>query len=248
MIDAASARRAPLLALVLACAAALPGCAPLVIGGAAATTAVVVTDRRTSGIQLEDQNIAFKAQSQISQQLGETARIDATSYEGKVLLTGDVPTEAAKSQATAIAQKIDNVKSVSNQLRVGPVASFSTRSNDTWLASKLRTALLNARYVPSGTITVTVDHSVAYLMGKVTQVEGDYAATTAAGVSGVAKVVKLFDTISREEAVRLSGGSQPPAQAGGSSSTQAPIETGGASGTSTDGGDTGSGMQAIPIQ
>jgi len=247
MTHAAGALRAPLLVLALACSAVLSGCAPLVIGGAAATTAVVVTDRRTSGIQLEDQNIAFKAQSQISQQLGEAARIDATAYEGQVLLTGDVPDEAAKAKATAIAQKIDNVKGVYNQLRVGPAAPFSTRSNDTWLASKVRTALLNARYVPSGTINVTVDRSEVYLMGKVTQVEGDYAATTAAGVGGITKVVKLFNTISREEAVRLSGSNsgQPPAPP---TSTQAPIETGTPASGTGGGTDTGSGIQAMPIK
>lgn len=250
MTNAPAASRACLLAALLACAVALPGCVPLIMGGAAATTAVVATDRRTSGIQLEDQNIAFKAQSQIGQKLGDAARINATSYEGRVLLTGDVPTEAAKAEATSIAQRVEHVKTVYNQLTVGPTASLGTRSNDSWLSSKVHAALLNARYVPSSAITVTTDRGVVYLMGKVTKIEGDYAASTVSGVGGVAKVVKLFNIISREEAVRLSGGSQDQVEPNKSGSAEpaasvAPIEDSGASAGSVD---TGGSMQVMPIK
>ena len=158
ILDARPAVRPLMLAAALSTAAlSLSACAPLIVGGAAATTAVVVTDRRTSGVQLEDQNMAFKAQNQISQKLGETARVNAMAYGGHLLLTGDVPTEEAKNQATAIAQSVENVKQVINQLYVGPIASFGVRSNDTWLTSKVKTALLNTKYVPSGTIAVTTD-------------------------------------------------------------------------------------------
>ena len=101
---------------------------------------------------------------------------------------------------------------------MGPIASFGTRSNDTWLTSKVKTALINTKYVPSGTIALTTDHSVVYLMGKVTQAEGEYAANATADVGGVAKVVKLFETISREEAIRLSNSSTRDA----STETKAP--------------------------
>ncbi len=243
--DVRTAARPLMLAAALSTAAlSLTACAPLIVGGAAATTAVVVTDRRTSGVQLEDQNIAFKAQSQISQKLGETARVNAMAYGGHLLLTGDVPSEEAKSQATAIAQGVENVKQVVNQLTVGPIASFSVRSNDTWLTSKVKTALLNTKYVPSGTIAVTTDHSVVYLMGKLTQTEGEYAANAAADVGGVAKVVKLFETISREEAIRLSnsGSSSNP-----TTESKAPIESG--SGTpSGNAGGTGGGVEVMPIK
>jgi osmotically-inducible protein OsmY len=236
------------LALALGVSAlTLSGCAPMVVGGAAAGAAVVVTDRRTSGIQLEDQNIGFKVERAASQKFGDTARISANVYEGVVLLTGEAPTEAAKEQATSLAQGVENVKRVINQITVGPVASFSTRSNDTWLTSKVRTELLNTKYVPSGTISITTDKGVVYLQGKVTQAEGEYAANATAALSGVTKVVKLFDIISREEAVRLSGSNAGNAPAAtGSGATRAPIETGGAA----DGGaaPAGSGAQAMPIK
>jgi osmotically-inducible protein OsmY len=236
---------APLAAALTASALLLSGCAPVVVGGAAAGAAVVVTDRRTSGTQLEDQNISFKAEHLISQKYGDNARVNANTYEGVVLLTGEVPNDAAKAQATSIAQGVENVKKVVNQLTVGPVSSFSTRSNDTWLSSKVRTELLNTKYVPSGSISVTTDKSVVYLQGKVTQAEGEYAANATAALSGVTKVVKLFDTISREEAVRLSGGASNTPAPASSAPQRAPIETGG---TSDGGAPAGGGAQAIPIK
>ncbi|MFD4835974.1 BON domain-containing protein [Achromobacter sp. NPDC058515] len=242
--DVRTAVRPLMLAAALSTAAlSLSACAPLIVGGAAATTAVVVTDRRTSGVQLEDQNMAFKAQSQISQKLGDTARVNAMAYGGHLLLTGDVPTEEAKSQATAIAQGIENVKQVINQLNVGPIASFGVRSNDTWLTSKVKTALINTKYVPSGTIALTTDRSVVYLMGKVTQAEGEYAANATADVGGVAKVVKLFETISREEAIRLSGSGSKS----NSTETKAPIESGAGAASDSASGTSG-GVEAMPIK
>jgi osmotically-inducible protein OsmY len=249
------------LAIALTVPVLLSACAPVVVGGAAAGAAVVVTDRRTSGIQLEDSNIGFKVERLASQKFGDSARISASSYEGVVLLTGEAPSEAAKEQATALARSVENVKKVVNQITVGPVASFGTRSNDTWLTSKVRTELLNTKFVPSGSISVTTDKGVVYLQGKVTQAEGEYAANATAGLSGVTKVVKLFDIISREEAVRLSGsGSGNAPAAGASGSTRAPIETGGngglepgmsgpdGTGSGAGGGAGGGGAQAIPIK
>lgn len=239
--------RTPLVLALAAATLSLSACvAPVVVGGAAAGTAVVLTDRRTSGTQLEDQNISFKVERNMSQKFGDTARISANTYGGQVLLTGEAPSQTVKDQATGLA-KVENVKSVVNQIVVGPISSFSARSNDTWISSKVRSELLNTKYVPSGSISITTNQGVVYLQGKVTQAEGEYAANAAAGVGGVVKVVKLFEIISRDEAVRLSGSSannQPPAS--NATSTQAPIETGGASTGGSNAGD--SGVQAIPIK
>lgn len=245
MLDAHKVARPLLLSAVLATAAvSLSACAPLIVGGAAATTAVVITDRRTSGAQLEDKNIEFKVERQISDKLGNTSRVNALSYNNVVLLTGDVPNAQAKAEATAIAQSVQHVKKVVNQINIGPVASFGTRSNDTWLTSKVKAKLLETKYVPSATIDVTTDQGVVYLMGLVTEAEGNYAAAAASQVGGVKKVVKIFETISREEALRLSGkdnaasGNTPAAS--GSSPSSTPTETGATS--------TGSGVELMPIQ
>ena len=210
MLDAQKVARPLLLAAMIATSVvSLSACAPLIVGGAAATTAVVITDRRTSGAQLEDKNIAFKAEKQIGDKLGDTARVNALSYNNVVLLTGDVPSAEAKAQATAIAQSIEHVKKVVNQLNIGPVASFSTRSNDTWLTSKVKAQLVRTEQIPSRTIKITTERGVVYLMGKVTDAEGQRAATVASGVEGVNKVVKLFQIVTPASIAAESG--QPAA-------------------------------------
>jgi len=246
------AGRRGMLALALAAAAlstTLTACAPVVVGGAAAGAAVVATDRRTSGVQLEDQNIGLKVERAMAQNFGDTARVNANVYQGQVLLTGDVPSDDVKTRATAVAQGVENVKSVVNQLTVGPIAPFSLRSNDTWITSKVRSELLNTRFVPSGTISITTNRGVVYLQGKVTATEGEYAATAAAGVAGVNKVVKLFDTISRDEAVRLSG---PGRASTGAQPAPAPVQEGASSnpGPASNGasGNSGGAVEVMPIK
>lgn len=239
--------RTALLVLGMASASlALSGCLALV-GGAAAGTAVVATDRRTSGVQLDDKNLAFKVQHAIAQKFGDTVRIDANVYEGQVLLTGDAPTEAVKTEATTLAKTQQGVKTVYNEMVVGDPASFGTRSNDTWLSSKVRTAMLNTKFVPSGSISATTDRSVVFLQGKVTQVEGEYAANAAADVSGVHKVVKLFNVISREEAVRLSGSYSDPTGTSTKSPGSAPVVN--APGADSTSGSAGSNaVESLPIK
>jgi len=226
----------------------LSGClAPVLVGGAAAGTAVVATDRRTSGVQLDDKNLGFKVQHAISQKFGDTVRIDANVYEGQVLLTGDAPTEAVKTEATTLAKTQEGVKTVYNEMVVGQPASFGTRSNDTWLSSKVRTALLNTKFVPSGSISTTTDRSVVFLQGKVTQVEGEYAANAAADVSGVHKVVKLFKVISREEAVRLSGSYSDPTGTSTKSPGSAPVVNAPGADSTSDPANSGA-VESLPIK
>ena len=177
----------------------LSGCGLLVVGGAAATTAAVATDRRTAGEQLEDQTIQLKVDAEMRKLMGEKpARIHATSYAGVVLLTGDVPTAQDKQQAEQIAAKVEKVKRVVNEIRVGDVTPVSVRTNDSWITSKVTTKFINTKDVPTRTITITTERGIVYLMGKVTSTEGQLAATAASSVSGVNKVVKLFEIVARE--------------------------------------------------
>ena len=216
-------QRMALLGAAMAGLTALSGCGALVVGGAAATTAIVATDRRTAGEQVEDQAIELKAAAEM-RRLFETvpaARVNATSYAGLLLLTGDVPTEQAKQQAGDAAEKVEKVKRVVNQLRVGDTTPLSVRSNDTWLTSKIKTTLVNTREVPSRTINVTTERGIVYLLGKVTNDEGQRAATAVSAVKGVNKVVKLFEIVSPESLVDpLDNSSTEPASA-----TPAPTDT-----------------------
>lgn len=177
----------------------LSGCGLLVVGGAAATTAAVATDRRTTGEQVEDRAIVMKAGSETRRLLeNKEGRINTSSYAGVALLTGDVPTEADKAEAGRLVSQVEKVTRVVNELRVGELTPLSVRSNDSWISTRVSTALINTKEVPSRTISVTTERGVVYLQGRVTQDEGERAAIAAAGVPGVNKVVKLFEYVSAE--------------------------------------------------
>lgn len=194
-------KRFVLAGITLAGITALSGCGLLVVGGTAATTAIVATDRRTTGEQVEDQAIELKSSAEMRRLFEGTARVNSTSYAGLLLLTGDVPTEQAKIQAGEAAQKVEKVTRVVNELRVGALTPLSVRSNDTWLTSKVKTTLVNTKEVPSRTIVVTTERGVVYLLGKVTKDEGERAAIAASSVKGVNKVVKLFQIVAAESLV-----------------------------------------------
>ena len=184
--------------------ALLQGCVPLLVGGAAATTGIVVVDRRTVGPQVEDKTIEITVANSIRTKFGDSVRITTTSYDGVVLVTGDSLGNDRKAEITEIARKTQSVKSVSNQINVvKETASFGQLSNDTWITSKVMTTLATTNEIPSRTIIVVTDRSVVYLMGMVTQREGDLAAAAAAQVSGVKRVDKLFQVISAAEANKL---------------------------------------------
>jgi len=199
-----------LLCMLCTCtllAGALSACAPLLVGGTAVTAAVVASDRRTAGEQLEDQVIELKIANDVGKLFPNDARINAMSYAGVVLLTGDVPTQAGRERAEQAASQVDKVQRVVNRLRVGAVTPLGVRSNDTWLTSKVRTSLINTKEVPSSTILITTERGTVYLMGRVTRDEAERAARVASGVNGVNHVVTLFDMVSREQIAP-----PPPAQ------------------------------------
>jgi osmotically-inducible protein OsmY len=150
-------------------------------------------------------------------------RINTTSYAGVALLTGDVPTQADKEEAARLVSKVDKVTRVVNELRVGEPTPLSVRSNDSWITTRVSTALLNAKDVPSRTISTTTERGVVYLLGRVTREEGERAAIAASSVPGVNKVAKLFDYISAESLAQpLSTNTQPSTSSGTEASETAP--------------------------
>lgn len=206
-------------AAALLALAQLSACVPLAIGGAATTTALVATDRRTAGEQVDDKSINIKVSMEASKILdGKPGRVDGSSYAGQVLLVGDVPSAEDSQRIATGVEKIDSVKEVINRLRVGAVTELSVRSNDGWITTKVTTALINTKDVPSRTISVTTERGVVYLQGFVTKKEGDLAARAASTVPGVNKVVKLFQYISAER-------SMLPKKSNASSTTESSIET-----------------------
>jgi len=182
------------LLLGVALASVLSGCVALVAGGAAGT-AMVATDRRTSGAYVDDQSIEVKGASQISDRL-PSAHVNVTSFNRAALMTGEVPSEEAKQQAELLVRALPNVRKVYNYTVVAPVSSLSERNNDTWITTKVRTNLLNGNGFPSSQVKVVTERGVVYTMGLLTQAEGDAAAQVVSQTAGVQKVVTLFEAIS----------------------------------------------------
>jgi osmotically-inducible protein OsmY len=177
------------------------GCAPLLLGGAVAGGAIVATDRRSVGIQIEDEAIEGRVSRALGSRFfdGNTHRVSVSSYNRRVLLTGEVPSEADKAEAGKLAASMENVRMISNELVIGAVSTQANRNNDAAITTKVKAALLAEKNVPSGTVSVTTRRSVVYLMGRVSAAEGDLAARAASRVEGVREVVKLFDLQSEAE-------------------------------------------------
>jgi osmotically-inducible protein OsmY len=198
---------------VVLCVALLAGCAPVVVGGAMVGTALVATDRRPVGIQIEDEAIESRLGSALSARFpGDTVHIRVVSYNLKVLLLGQVPTDEARESAQRLAESSMNVRSVLNELTVGPPTSTGTRNNDVGLSAKVRTALIESDKVSLGVLSVTTERGVVYLLGRVTQAEGAAAAGIASRVSGVRKVVKAFDYLTPQEEAALKAEQPKPAE------------------------------------
>lgn len=199
--------------LALAAAASLlqTACAPLVIGGMAVGSALMATDRRTSGTQVEDQGIELKTSNRLREQLGDRVNISVNSYNRVVLLTGQTRNEADKEAAERIARGVENVTLVLNELEVGMLSSVSSRANDVAIATKVKASLIDARDLISNAFYVVVEAGNVYIMGRVTEREATRAVSIARGVSGVKKVVRAFEIISEEELARITPKAPEPA-------------------------------------
>ena len=184
----------------------LPACAPLIVGGAV-MTGIVATDRRTAGAQVEDEGIELKVASAVRQDLGDRVHLNVTSFNRKVLLSGEVRAQADKERAEKLAQSQENVQSVVNDLAVAPPSSMMQRSKDTVTTSQVKAAFIDAKDLQVNAIKVVTERGVVYLMGRVTAREAKRASDIVRGIGGVTKVVRVFDEISEDELKRLS---QPP--------------------------------------
>jgi osmotically-inducible protein OsmY len=125
--------------------------------------------------------------------LGEFAHVNITSYNRNVLLTGEVPDAAAQAKTIAYVKSIANVREVTDEIVVGPKSSLSSRSNDTYLTSKVKTKFVTENKFPANYVKIITENSVVYLLGIVTKAEADDAVEIARNTDGVDKVVKVFE-------------------------------------------------------
>ena len=183
----------------LAASTLLGACAPLLIGGAMLGGSMVVTDRRSSGTQIDDQGIELKSINKVSEAIGNRGSVSITSYNRQVLITGEVPAEADKAAVEQAVARIDNVRLIVNELALTTGSTLGTRSNDTLLTSKVKASMVDAKDVQANAYKVVTERGVVYLMGRVTEREAARATDIARGVSGVRKVVRVFEIVSEAE-------------------------------------------------
>lgn len=188
--------------VVAAMATALSGCVALA-GGAMIGGASLAVDRRTTGTQIDDQSIEFEASNAISQAIGDRGHVSATSYNRVVLLTGEVPDQADRDKVDKAVRALTKATGVVNELAIAPAASLSTQSNDALITAAVKAAFLNERDLQVASIKVITERNTVYLMGLVTETEGRRAAEVTRGVSGVRKVIKVFQTITPDELAAL---------------------------------------------
>ncbi|MCX8519053.1 MAG: BON domain-containing protein [Methylophilaceae bacterium] len=183
------------LAFLIVIASQLTAC-PAVLSGGAVAGGAMAADRRTAGVYVEDENIELKAQARLQPVLGKTAHINVTSYNQRVLLTGEVPDAKIKAKAESITKAVEHVRSVTNELVISAPTSLSSRSGDAYITSKVKTKFFTENRFHSNYVKIVTENSVVFLLGIVTQKEASDAVDIARKVSGVTRVVKVFEYLS----------------------------------------------------
>jgi osmotically-inducible protein OsmY len=186
------------LTLGVAAATTLSGCFPVIMGGAMMGT-LIATDRRTSGAQLEDEGIELRAASRVRENLGDRVHVNVTSYNRRVLITGEVPNATDKQLVEQVVSRVENVVSVVNELGELGNASLTQRSSDVLVSARVKAGLVDAKDLVSNAFKVVTERGTVYLLGRVTQREAERATEVARSTSGVQKVVRVFETLSEDE-------------------------------------------------
>ncbi len=198
-----AARAVCTLLAAAALGSGLAACVPLVVGGVAVGSLMVV-DRRTAGTQVEDEGIELRSVNRIYNELGDQLHVNVTSYNRVVLLTGEVPRADLMPTIEGMVKTSGNVRSIVNELVVAPKSSLAQRSSDTFITGKVRASLVDAKDISAGSYKVVTERGVVYLLGTVSEREANRATSIARGVDDVRKVVRVFEVLSEQELVRLS--------------------------------------------
>jgi osmotically-inducible protein OsmY len=180
----------------------LSSCAVVAVGGVAAT-ATVMADRRTPAVQAIDKGIGLEIENALDKRFGDNAHINVTSFNQKVLLTGEAKDAEIKERAGAYAKENKNVRSVFNEIVIGPNSAYTARANDSYLESKIKTQMIFTDKLPSNSMEIVAEGSSIYLMGILTQNEAELAKKVASNTNGAKDVYAYFDIISDAEKVRL---------------------------------------------
>ena len=185
-------KRLAVFALIAVILPQLQGCFPMVAAGAG-TAALSITDRRTTGTQVEDEGIELRASNRINESYGDKVHINITSFNRSVLLTGEAPDASTRAGVEKIVMNVPTVRGVTNEIVVAGIASLPARSNDSFLTSKVKARFVDAGKFNPVHVKVVTENSTVYLFGMVTQKEADAAVEIARTTGGVRKVVKIFE-------------------------------------------------------
>lgn len=188
--------RTTLNLLLLSLVLVLQGCAAAVVAGAA-TGAAVAHDRRTMGSIVDDEAVEIKASAAIlsDNQLKEQAHINVTSMNGIVLLSGEAASAEVRDRVLSQVRPIPSIRRIHNEIRIAPPSAFGNRSLDSWYTTKVKSRLLFTKNLDASRVKVVTENATVFLMGLVTQREGEIAANSTAQVGGIGGVVKLFEYI-----------------------------------------------------
>ncbi len=204
-------------ATLIAALPMLQGCFPAVVAGGAAVGVMSAHDRRSTGTQTDDESTEWRAIRQVPAQYGKLSHVNATAYNRRLLLTGEVPSDEAKAAIEAAVRQIEGVREVYNELGIGPVSSLGSRSTDSYIDSKVKARLVDTNQISANHIKVVTERAITHLMGVVNEREAKIAVNVARTTAGVTKVVNLLEVLSDEEIRKLDNQalgakSSPPAQ------------------------------------
>jgi osmotically-inducible protein OsmY len=189
---------ASLLSTLVMCLGLASCAAPLMFGGVIGG-AMVASDRRTAGIQVEDETIEQRSATAIRENFGSKEHINITSYNRQVLISGEVSNDTVRRQVESLIGRVENVRAVVNELAIGPASSTGDRASDALLVAKVKASMVDTEDVFANVYKVVGERGTIYLMGRVTQREAKRATDVVRGVSGVKRVVRVFEYITEDE-------------------------------------------------
>ena len=189
---------ASLLSTLVMCLGLASCAAPLLFGGVIGG-AMVASDRRSAGIQLEDETIEQRSATAMRENFGSKEHINITSYNRQVLITGEVSNDTVRRQVESLIGRVENVRAVVNELAIGPASSTGDRASDVLLVAKVKASMVDTEDVFANVYKVVGERGTIYLMGRVTQREAKRATDVVRGVSGVKRVVRVFEYITEDE-------------------------------------------------
>lgn len=186
----------------------LSGCFPAVVATGATVTLISAHDRRPTGVQVDDEISEWKGGNRLPEKFRETTHVNFTAFNRRLLVTGEVPDEVARQAIGAMAERIEGIRRVHNELRIGPPTSFSSRANDALISSKFKARVFDSNQLSANHVKPLTENGTLFLMGLVSEGEARVAVDIARTTAGVRKVVNLFEVLPDEEVRRIDDGGQ----------------------------------------